>query len=607
MSEARWGGPPPADLVPENAPFDEEQRAWLNGFLAGLLGLGNGEGRAALDPALRHDTAGNATSNSGPDAHAASGPIASGQHPASLIVGTSIAGGPVAGGPVAGSPVAGSPVAGRHLASGLASRGHAAAGNPLSAVHPSGGHATAAAHLPGGALAAAPGRDADVGSEGLGSAPFRNSEADDLDGPFASPASPRFGADSAGGPRSDRAWLHAGAARRAMRGQEAGAPASMASPRPRLVGAGREPGEAHRLRVKAQKKLTLADAGSEIREITLEHEGAELRYQAGDCLSVFPHNDPDLVRALLRAIGARGQEMVSTPNGTTEVWRCLLEDLDITHVRDETLRLFADEAGRSEEAQVLRESIAQATPSSFDLLDLLTMFPSSRPSVERIVATLGALEPRLYAIASSPTHHPGELQLAVRVVRAERGGRERKGVASHFLSDGIFRGDDVFVRVQPGERFILPVERPSPMIMLGSGTGLARYRAFLQELEARGRRGNTWLIMASCFEGDEALYEAELKSWSRIGVLEHLDIVKLGQRGRRVGPEDVLRKRARRVVSWLDRGAFVYACGEGKALSAVLSDTLIDVLGRQGKMSRAEAADVLHVMRREGRYVEEVY
>jgi len=235
------------------------------------------------------------------------------------------------------------------------------------------------------------------------------------------------------------------------------------------------------------------------------------------------------------------------------------------------------------------------------------MFPGTRPSLERIVATLGTLEPRLYAIASSPAYHPGELHLAVRVVRAERGGRERKGVASQFLADGVFRGDDVFARVHTSDRFVLPVDRPGPMIMLGSGTGVARYRAFLQELEARGRRGNTWLIMASCFEGDEALYDAELKAWSRIGVLEHLDVVKLGHRGRRMGPEDVLRKRARRVVSWLDRGAFVFACGEGKGLSAVLSDTLIDVLGRQGKMSRAEAADFLHVMRRDGRYVEEVY
>jgi sulfite reductase (NADPH) flavoprotein alpha-component len=129
----------------------------------------------------------------------------------------------------------------------------------------------------------------------------------------------------------------------------------------------------------------------------------------------------------------------------------------------------------------------------------------------------------------------------------------------------------------------------------------------LQELEAGGRRGNTWLIMASQFEGDEALYQGELEAWSRIGVLEHLDVVKLGQRGRRIGPEDVLRRRARRVAAWLDKGAFVYVCGEGKGFSALLSDTLVDVLARQGKMTRAEAADFLHVLRRDGRYVEEVF
>jgi sulfite reductase (NADPH) flavoprotein alpha-component len=409
--------------------------------------------------------------------------------------------------------------------------------------------------------------------------------------------------------RTDSAWALGGAARRSVRGQAPDTPSSskVTPSHPRLVGQGRERGEAHRLRVKAQKKLTLADAGSEIREVVLELSDPMPNYQVGDCLAVFPHNDPDLVRALLRAVGARGQEVVSTPHGATEVWRCLLEDLDITHIREETLQLFAEEAGRLEEVNALRESLSQPNPSGFDLLDLLSMFPSSRPTLERIVATLGALEPRLYAIASSPAYHPGELHLAVRVVRAERGGRERRGVASHFLSEGVFRGDDVAARVRSADRFTLPADRSGPVIMLGSGTGLARFRAFLQELEARGRRGNTWLIMASCFEGDEALYESELKAWSRIGVLEHLDVVKLGQRGRRIGPEDVLRKRARRVVSWLDRGAFVYACGEGKGLSTVLSDTLIDVLGRQGKMSRSEAADVLHVMRRDGRYVEEVY
>ncbi|HTV22513.1 MAG TPA: (Fe-S)-binding protein [Polyangiaceae bacterium] len=572
MSEARWGGQPPAELVPENAPFDEEQRAWLNGFLAGLLGLANGDVRSTLEAA--RSAAGALARSAAPSPHVASAASAGFSAAAALV-----------------DP------AWKNPALSLEQRLELSEGEELEArlgsAMPQLDCGQCGTSCQGYARAIASGAERDH----TRCAPGGRAVARQIELLLVEPA--RAAASERNG---------SAAARRITRAPGAESPVTPAvSSGPRLVGLGREPGHAHRLRVKSQRKLTLADAGSEIREIVLELGEPPLAYRAGDCLAVFPHNDPDLVRALLRAVGARGQEIVTTPSGATEVWRCLLEDLDITHVRDETLRLFAEEAGREQDVGVLRESLSQATPSSFDLLDLLAMFPSPRPSLERIVATLGALEPRQYAIASSPTYHPGELHLAVRVVRAERGGRERKGVASQFLSDGVFRGDDVFVRVQSGERFVLPLDRPGPMIMLGSGTGVARYRAFLQELEARGRRGNTWLIMASCFEGDEALYEAELKAWSRIGVLEHLDVVKLGQRGRRLGPEDVLRKRARRVVSWLDRGAFVYACGEGKGFSALLSDTLIDVLGRQGKMSRAEAADFLHVLRRDGRYVEEVY
>lgn len=578
MSEARWGGQSPAELVPENAPFDEEQRAWLNGFLAGLLGLANGDARNGTEPGARAALAGSHAPNPGSSAQVAA-----------------------SAGYSAGAALVDPPW--KNAALSLEQRLELSAGEELeprvASALPQLDCGQCGTSCQGYARGVASGTEKDL----TRCIPGGRAVARQLELLLAEP--PRAA-------RSERTWPAApasGAVRRGARASaaDAAAPSTLVTPRARLVGLGRDPGHAHRLRVKSQRKLTLADAGSEIREIILELGEPPLSYRAGDCLAVFPHNDPDLVRALLRAIGARGQEIVSTANGSTEVWRCFLEDLDITHVRDETLRLFAEEGGQAREVGVLRESLSQATPSSFDLLDLLAMFPSSRPSLDRIVATLGALEPRLYAIASSPAYHAGELHLAVRVVRVERGGRERKGVASHFLSDGVFRGDDVFGRVQSSERFVLPLDRPAPMIMLGSGTGLARYRAFLQELEARGRRGNTWLIMASQFEGDEALYKAELETWSRIGVLEHLDVVKLGQRGRRVGPEDVLRKRARRVVSWLDRGAFVYACGEGKALSAVLRDTLIDVLGRQGKMSRAEAADFLHVLRRDGRYVEEVY
>ena len=517
MSEARWNSLP-AEIVPENAPFDEEQRAWLNGFLAGLLGLANG------------GDAGSGAPIGAPVALGSAAGLAAGAAAAASVGGQpSAAGAPAA---VSASPASGA------LSSGAGGDG----------------------------LAAGAGRD------------------------LAQRANPR--PEGPGSGVSVRRVLRSPAA-----DEPAGGPRSGVS----------ESGSAQRLRVKSQRKLTLADAGSEIRELVLEGTDTPLDYRAGDCLAVLPHNDPDLVRALLRAAGARGQELVSTPSGPIEVWRCLLEHVDITHLREPTVRLFAEEAGRSAELGALGEALSSSSPSGFDLLDLLSLFPGSRPSLERIIATLGPLEPRLYAIASAPVLYPGEVHLAVRVIRAEHGGRERRGVASHFLADGVFRGDDVAARIHPAARFAVPPERTGPLIMVASGTGLARFRAFLQELEVRGRRGNTWLIMASCSEGDEALYEAELRAWSRSGVLEHVDVVKLGQRGRRAGPEDIMRKRARRVASWFGRGALLYLCGEGKGLSASMNDTLVDVLGRQGKMSRAEAADLLHVMRRDGRYVEEVY
>jgi sulfite reductase (NADPH) flavoprotein alpha-component len=275
-------------------------------------------------------------------------------------------------------------------------------------------------------------------------------------------------------------------------------------------------------------------------------------------------------------------------------------------VREETLRLFAAHAREADVQRALLELCERGAPGGLDLLDLLNMFPSVRPGVEQVVASLGALEPRLYSISSAPSSHPGELHLAVRVVRRERAGRERKGVASSYLTEGIFKGDDLSAAVQSPERQP-QIEGASPLILLGAGTGVARQRAVLAELEARGRKGNTWLILASCFEGDETLYQVELEAWAKLGVLEHLDVIKLGQRGRRTGPHDILRRRARRVVSWLERGGAIYACGESKAFSGALDDTLVEVLGRQGNMTSAEAVGFLQEMRRDGRYVEEVY
>jgi sulfite reductase (NADPH) flavoprotein alpha-component len=528
---------PRVPLVPDNAPFDEEQRAWLNGFLAGVLGL------AASEP-----SAGNVQAAAPVPARPRNEPLP-----------------PAPPGPELETQERRVLAALAHLDCGQC--GYSCQGYAHALA--TGAESDASLCVPGGLVT----REAlQLLLPAALTRPVRLPQA-----PSGPPrASPVEGAaDSPEAPSS--------------------APASSSERR-----------RSQRLRVKSQRRLTLADAGSEIREVVLDLGGNGLSYRAGDSLAVFPHNDPDLVRALLRALGARGQELVSTPRGPCEVWRCLLEHVDITHVREDTLRLFASHARESDALRELSELRERGIPNGFDLLDLINLFPNVRPGVEQVVATLGTLEPRLYSIASSPSSHPGELHLAVRMVRRERAGRERKGVASTFLTEGIFKGDDLSAAVLGAERYI-SFDAAGPLILLGAGTGVARHRAFLAELEARGRKGNTWLILASCFEGDEMLYQAELEAWAKLGVLEHLDVIKLGQRGRRTGPHDILRRRARRVVSWLDRGGSVYACGESKAFSGALNDTLVEVLGRQGNMTPTEAIEFLQVMRRDGRYVEEVY
>lgn len=526
---------PRVPLVPDNAPFDEEQRAWLNGFLAGVLGLAASDSAAAsADPAPA------APARLRAEPPAPSRPELEAQE--------------------------------RRLLAALAQLDCGQCGYSCQGY----AHALAVGAEQDASLCAPGGASTREALEGLLAAPARTVRlARAPSEPTPALARSDEQADPLQAPSSTA--TQSGERRRSLR-----------------------------LRVKSQRRLTLADAGSEIREIVLDLGGSALSYRAGDNLAIFPHNDPDLVRALLRALGARGQELVSTSRGACEVWRCLLEHVDITHVREDTLRLFAAHARESDALRSLTELRERGVPGGFDLLDLINLLPGVRPGVEQVVATLGELSPRLYSIASAPSSHPGELHLAVRMVRRERAGRERKGVASSYLTEGIFKGDDLAAAVQSAERQ-LALDAAGPLILLGAGTGVARHRSVLAELEARGRKGNTWLILAACFEGDETLYQAELEAWAKLGVLEHLDVIKLGQRGRRTGPHDILRRRARRVVSWLDRGGSVYACGESKAFSGALDDTLVEVLGRQGNMTSAEAVGFLQEMRRDGRYVEEVY
>lgn len=539
------------DLIPENAPFDEEQRAWLNGFLAGLLGL-------SAAPRAASTEAGEA-----PESDGGEFPWADPQ--LDLERRLALAGG--------------RPLELRLMAAtaqlecgqcGYSCRGYARALASGSEADSSlcfpGGRATARSLRTMLAEAASPARAAAEGE-----AASEGASPSTLPPPTPTPAS-----------------------------------TIVLRPTPlRSV----EPSPERQLnpwRVKSVEKHSDSGTDPELCELVLDRGGAPIAYRVGDSVAIAPQNDPDVVRLLLRALRARGQEQLSTPWGQREAWRCLLEDADVTHVRDETLELLARSAQTAREAREIARLLEGASAPELSLLELLDAFPSARPRLVDLVATLGSIQPRLYSIASSPSVHPNEVRLAVRMKGYERDGREQKGIASSFIAGRVFAGDTLPTHIQHTERFVLPNDDQTPLIMLGYGTGVARYRAFLEELDHRGRRGNTWLIVINRPETFEPLYDTEVKHWLRKGVLERLDSERVGA-GRRASAHDLLRKRARVLGAWLERGAWLYVCGEALEVMAGLEETLIEIVARQLELSDGEAIAYVKTMRRERRYVSDAY
>jgi sulfite reductase (NADPH) flavoprotein alpha-component len=580
------------DLIPENAPFDEEQRAWLNGFLAGLLGLSAAPRGPAHEASDVPESDTDDFPWADPQLDLERRLMLAGGRPLELRLMAAMA---------------------QHECGqcGYSCRGYARAlaqgSEQDSSLCFPGGRGTARSLKTMLAEAAAPARSGPAvvaaASPEVGAAPAAGAEAPASSAGSASPGAPSASSNAHVAPASmvvPRPRVSAESEGARAR-QDSGFPASG------VLGSGPErERQLNPWRVKSVEKHTDTGTDPELCEIVLDRGGVPIAYRVGDCVAVGPQNDPDVVRLLLRALRARGQETISTPWGMREAWRCLLEDADVSHLRDETLELLARSAQTAREARDIARLLEGATAPNMDLLELLEAFPSSRPRLSDLVATLGAIQPRLYSIASSPSVHPNEVRLAVRAKGYERGGREQKGVASSFLAGRVFMGDSLPTHIQHTERFVLPNDDQTPLIMLGYGTGVARYRAFLEELDHRGRRGNTWLLLINRPETFEPLYDTEIKHWLRKGVLERLDAERVGA-GRRASAHDLLRKRARVLGAWLERGAWLYVCGEALEVMTGLEEALVEIVARQLELSDGEAVAYVKAMRRERRYIVDVY
>ncbi len=352
--------------------------------------------------------------------------------------------------------------------------------------------------------------------------------------------------------------------------------------------------------------------GSEkdVRHVVLDLSATDVTYEAGDSLGVFARKNPVLVQAVLDRIGATGEEMVAFDGDALPLRQVLLSKVDIARPSDECMLFLATRAFDGEEALKLQALAAGEGPADLadaDLLDLLQAFPSVMPSLPGLLKSLDRLQPRLYSIASSPKAHPREVHLTVSAVRWDSNDRTRTGIGSCYLADFAKPGDVIPVFVQKSHGFAPPADDGAPAIMVGPGTGIAPFRAFLEEREARGAGGRNWLFFGDQKRTTDFLYEDQIVDWQRRGILTRLDLAFSRDQAEKIYVQTRMRENAAELWAWLEQGAHFYVCGDAKRMASDVEKALLDIAAGPGGRSPTEAKAWLDDLAKAGRYQRDVY
>ncbi len=359
------------------------------------------------------------------------------------------------------------------------------------------------------------------------------------------------------------------------------------------------------------ENLTLTGRGStkETRHIEFSLEGSGLVYEPGDALGVAPRNDPRLVESLLDALRLSPSAPVEIKGRASTLAEAIEKDLEISAVTPRFIEQWAELSGAEQLRRLLGEDAA-AERSSFlrrnHVIDIVRAYPVAGLEAQTLVAGLRPLQPRLYSIASSLAAAPDEAHLTVSTVRYELNGEPRSGVASGHLAARAEPDATLPVYVQSNPHFRLPAD-DRPVIMIGAGTGVAPYRAFLQEREARGAKGRNWLFFGERNFRSDFLYQTEWQGWLKQKLLTRMDVAFSRDRAAKVYVQDKLRGQARDVFAWLEEGAHVYVCGDAAHLAPDVHETLIGVAQEQGGLAREAAEEYVRNLQRDHRYQRDVY
>ena len=362
-------------------------------------------------------------------------------------------------------------------------------------------------------------------------------------------------------------------------------------------------------RLVTNRRLSTEASAKDVRHFEISLAGSGLTYEVGDALGVVPANCPQLVGEILAVLGCDGEEAINVGESEMPLRLALTQHYDITRPSGEFLSAVAQRSPSAEFAPLLvaeRKDDLKKWLYGREIIDVLTGLASPFQPPE-FVALLKKLAPRLYSISSSLKAHADEVHLTVAAVRYDSHGRSRKGVASTFLADRVGDTGNVGVFVQPSHGFKPPTNGDTPMIMVGPGTGIAPFRAFLEERLAIGAKGRNWLFFGDQKRTTDFLYQEQLEGWLKDGHLTRLDLAFSRDQAEKIYVQSRMLEAAAELWSWLEAGAHFYVCGDASRMAKDVDAALHTVIEKAGGKSADEAKAYVDRLKGAKRYQRDVY
>lgn len=353
------------------------------------------------------------------------------------------------------------------------------------------------------------------------------------------------------------------------------------------------------------RNLNHPESSKETRHVCISLDGIETQYQVGDALGVYPRNQSDLINEALHYLGLNREEWVEFEGEYFNLFYLLKYRKDIVQIDNRLFELIQPQLAPPHLQNIAQDrKAARAYTDAHHVIDLLRT-GCIRPTATEFINSLRTLSPRLYSISSSPKAHPGYVHLTVDVLRYDLHGSARHGVASNFLCDSEV-GGHVAVYVHPTKDFKLCAPE-KPIIMIGPGTGIAPFKAMLEEREITRAPGKSWLFFGAQKSRYDFLYRELLEGWENRGVLSQLNCAWSRDQSHKVYVQDLMYQHRVGIWRWLEAGAYIYICGDAKRMAKDVHATFVRIISEQGQRSQDLAEDYMTQLKRDKRYLRDVY